>query len=89
VSDFHGFSCDACGKVWTLDKRTKVRMVFERTEFCDLGTYTRDLCPDCTAEPFGWNPTRRNRNAPQPRHSPVPEADTDTFPPDPNQPGVG
>jgi hypothetical protein len=78
MAEFTGFSCDACGRVWSgLDRRTKVTMKFEQTDFCDLGSYTRDLCPECIVEPFDWTPSRRNRNAPQPR--PVPEADFDPI----------
>src|SRR5665213_175938 len=81
MAEFHGFQCDACGRVWrTLDKRTKVTMRFEQTECCDLGSYSRDLCPNCIVEPFDWTPSKRNRNASQSQLVPdsAPEADIDS-----------
>jgi hypothetical protein len=59
VSTFKGFVCDVCGNVWTLDKRTRVKMMFERNL---LGPFTKDVCPNCLVPPTdGWHPTRKRR----------------------------
>ncbi len=57
MSHFDAFICDTCGDVWGVEKRTRVTMKFEQTEFCNLGQYWRDLCPKCIIAPFDWNPT--------------------------------
>ncbi len=63
MSDFIGFVCDTCGNVWPLSHRTRVTMRFEQNEYCSLGVYTKDACPNCIVPPFDWNPvpTRKRR----------------------------
>ncbi len=67
MADFIGFKCDACGEVWDIDKRTRVYLRYEATQYCDLGTYKRDLCPRCVAPPFDWEPLRSKTRAKEPR----------------------
>jgi hypothetical protein len=61
MSEFNGFICDSCGDVWIIDKRTRVTMKFEATEFCNLGSYWKDLCPRCIIDPIGWIPSKKRK----------------------------
>lgn len=62
MAEFKGFVCDDCGDVWVDDSKTRVKITF--TGHSKLGSFYRELCPNCIIEPEGARPTlKRNRKS--------------------------
>ena len=68
MAEFKGFMCDECREVWVEDSKTRVKTTF--SGFCDIGSFFRELCPNCVVPPEDARPTKkRNRKGSQEQES--------------------
>ena len=76
MAKFDGFQCDVCKTVWATDQKTREVVRFEGLH--QIGTYARELCPDCVVEPIGMTKISRGERSskpaiPDPPARPIPQ----------------
>jgi hypothetical protein len=76
VAEFSGFRCDGCGGIYEMAVRTRATMTF--TGLVPLGTFERELCPQCAEPPTDMRPVKKRKARKGVAHEPgVPTQDTD------------